>query len=198
MNKLNFSAEYSQRGDDELLQLASDRFSLTSGAAAALDDELHQRHLTECDRATHQQFVRRREQREAGRQRRRIFGTRSDSGKWLDKWVDLFWALLAIVLISSGYIALPNRYHMRPDLQEAAVHVMFASVFIAVVARSWWRQIGFSMSLALVVCDSYVCCPRLDTARRKSPQRKTSHLARLCAVFRCLRLCLAVATEPLR
>jgi hypothetical protein len=65
MNKVNFSAEYSQRSDDELLQLASDRFSLTSGAAAALDDELHQRHVTECDRATHQQFVRRREQREA-------------------------------------------------------------------------------------------------------------------------------------
>jgi hypothetical protein len=149
MNKVNFSAEYSQRSDDELLQLASYRFSLTSGAAAALDDELHQRHLTECDRATHQQFVSRREQREAIRRRRRIFGTRSDSGKWVDKWVDLFWVLLAIVVISSVYLALPNRYHMKPDWQEAAVHVTFASVFIAVVGRSWWRQIGFWMSLAL-------------------------------------------------
>jgi hypothetical protein len=57
MNKLNFSAEYSQRSDDELLQLESDRFSLTSEAAAALDDELHQQKLTESDRAKHQQFV---------------------------------------------------------------------------------------------------------------------------------------------
>ena len=145
MNKLNFSAEYSQRSDDELLQLASDRLSLTSEAAAALDDELHQRNLTESDQAKHQQFVRRKEQREAVRRRRRIFGTRSDSGKW----VDLFRTLLAIVLISSVYIALPNRYHMKPDWQEAAVHVMFASVFIAVVCRSLWRQIGFWMSLAL-------------------------------------------------
>jgi hypothetical protein len=38
---------------------------------------------------------------------------------------------------------------MRPDWQEAAVHVMFASVFIAVVGRSWWRKIGFWMSLLL-------------------------------------------------
>jgi hypothetical protein len=149
MNKLNFSAEYSQRSDDELLQLASDRFSLTSEASAALDDELHQRNLTESDRAKHQQFVRRKEQREAMRRRRKIFNTRSHSGNWVDNWVDLFWALLATVVISSVYLALPNRYHMKPDWQEAAVHVMFASVFIAVVGRSWWTQIGFWMSLAL-------------------------------------------------
>jgi hypothetical protein len=149
MNKLNFSAEYSQRSDDELLQLASDRFSLTGEAAAALDDELNKRNLTESDRAKHQQFVRRKERRDATRRRRRIFGTRSYSGKGVDKWVDLFWALLAIVLISSVYVALPNRYHMKPDWQEAAVPVMFASVAIAVVGRSWWRQTGFWMSLAL-------------------------------------------------
>jgi uncharacterized membrane protein YfcA len=44
----------------------------------------------------------------------------------------LSWASLAIVLISSVYVALPNRYHMKPDWQEAAVLVMFASVLIAV------------------------------------------------------------------
>jgi hypothetical protein len=42
-----------------------------------------------------------------------------------------------------------SRYHIKPDWQEAAVHVMFASVFIAVVSRSWWRKIGFWMSLLL-------------------------------------------------
>jgi len=149
MNKLNLSAEYSERSDDELLQLASDRSSLTSEAAAALNDELHRRKLTESDQTRHQQFVRHKEQREAMRRRRKIFGTRSDRSRWIDRWVDMFWTLLAIALFSATYVALPNRYHVKPDWQEAAVPVMFASVFIAVVGRSWWRKMGFWMSLIL-------------------------------------------------
>ena len=145
MNKLNSPAEYSERSDDELLQLASDRSSLTNEAATALNDELRRRNLTESDRTEHQQFVRRKERREALRRRRKIFGRRSDRSQW----VDVFWALLAMALISSAYVALPNRYHMKPDWQEAAVHVMFASVFIAVCGRSWWRKIGFWTSLVL-------------------------------------------------
>lgn len=145
MNTLNFSAEYSERSDDEILRLASNRSSLTNAAAAALDKELRRRNLTESDRTGHQQLLRRNERREAMRQRRRIFGTRSDRGKW----VDLFWTLLAIALISSVYVALPNRYHMKPDWQEAAVDVVIATVFIAVVGRSWWRKMAFWMSLVL-------------------------------------------------
>jgi len=145
MNKLNFSAEYSERSDDELLQLASDRSSLTHEAATALNVELRRRNLTESDQSEHQQFVRRKERREAMRRRRKILGTRSDRGKW----VDVFWTLLAIALISSAYIVLPNRYHVKPDWQGAAFQVMFASVFIAVVGRSWWRRIGFWMSLTI-------------------------------------------------
>jgi hypothetical protein len=141
----DFSTEYSERSDDDLLLLASDRASLTTVAAAALDAELRRRNLTESDQLKHQQFVKRNEQREARGRRRKIFGTRSDRSKW----VDVFWTLLAIALISFAYLALPSRYHMRPDWQEAAVHVMFASVFIAVVGRSWWRKIGFGMSLSL-------------------------------------------------
>lgn len=145
MNKLNFSAEYSERRDDELLQLASDRSSLTDEAAAALNDELRWRNLTESDQTKHQQFVGRKERREAMRRRRRIFGRYSDRSKW----IDVFWTFLAIALISSAYIALPNRYHMKPDWQEAAFHVMFSSVFIAVVGRSWWGQAGFWTWLVL-------------------------------------------------
>jgi hypothetical protein len=141
----DFTTEYSERSDDELLLLASDRASLTTEAAAALDAELRLRNLTESDQLKHQQFVKRNEQREARRRRRKIFGTRSDRGTW----VDLFWTLLAIALISFTYLALPSRYQMRPDWQKAAVHVMFASVFIAVVGSSWWRKIGFWMSLLL-------------------------------------------------
>lgn len=145
MNNLNFSAEYSERTDDELLELASDRSSLTNAAAAALADELRRLNLTETDQTEHQQFVRRKERREAMRRHRQIFGRRGDSSKW----VDVFWMLLAMALISSAYIALPNPYHMKPDWQEAAVHMMFASVFIAVVGRSLWRKIGFWASLVL-------------------------------------------------
>jgi len=50
MIKVTFSAEYSERSDDELLRLASDRSSLTNEAAAALDDELRRRNLTAPDR----------------------------------------------------------------------------------------------------------------------------------------------------
>jgi hypothetical protein len=141
----DFSTEYPERSDDELLLLASDRASLTPEAASALDAELRRRNLTESDQVKHQQFVKRNEQREARTRRRKIFGTRSD----LSKWVDVFWTLLAIALISFTYLALPSRYHMRPDWQEAAAHVMFASVFIAVVGSSWWRKIGFWMSLVV-------------------------------------------------
>jgi hypothetical protein len=141
----DFSTEYSQLSDDELLLLASDRASLITAAAAALTAELSRRNLTESDRAKHDQFVRRNEQREAKRRRRKIFGTRKD----LATWVDLFFALVAIALISFTYLALPSRYYMKPLWQEAAVDVLFASVFIAVASRVLWRKIAFWMSLVI-------------------------------------------------
>lgn len=141
----DFSTEYSERGDDELLLLASDPSALTTEAAAALDAELRRRNLTESDQAKYQQFVKRNDQRAANRQRRKILGTRRDRRSW----VDVFWALIAMALISFTYLALPSRYHMKPDWQEAAVDVMFASVFIAVSSDVWRRKIGFWMSLAI-------------------------------------------------
>jgi hypothetical protein len=141
----DFYTDYAERSDDELLHLASDRASLTDEAAAALQAELSRRKLTESDQAKYQKAVEHQERRDALKQRRRIYGRRSDR----NQWVDLFWTLLAIALISSIYIALPNRYHMKPDWQKAAVLVMFTSVFIAVVGRSWWRKISFWMSLVL-------------------------------------------------
>jgi hypothetical protein len=141
----DLSTEYSGRSDDELLLLASDRASLTTEAATALDAELRRRNLTESDQARYQHFVKRNEQREAKRRRRKI------SGSWRDRrsWVDLFWALITLALISFTYLALPSRYHMKPDWQEAAVHVMFASVFIAIASGVWWRKISFWMTLAI-------------------------------------------------
>ena len=141
----DFSTEYSERGDDELLLLASDPSALTTEAAVALDAELRRRNLTESDRAKYQHFVKRNDQRAANRQRRKILGTRRDRRSW----VDVFWALIAMALISFPYLALPSRYHMKPDWQEAAVDVMFASVFIAVTSSVWRRKIGFWMSLLI-------------------------------------------------
>ena len=190
----DFSTEYSERSDDELLLLASDRASLTTEAAAALDAELIRRNLSESDQVKHQQFVKRNEQREAKKRRRKIFGTRRDRGAWLD----LLWTILAMALISfRTYLALPSRYHMKPDWQEAAVHMMFVSIFIAVVGRSWWRKIGFRDIVDLVVCHPPFRCPCLDTAGRKSQPRakKTRDLAWLCAVLCCLSTRAPVAAE---
>jgi hypothetical protein len=99
----DFSTEYSRRSDDELLLLASDRASLTTEAAVALDSELHRRNLTESDHAKHQQFVKRNERREAKRRRRKILGIRRDPRSW----VDLFWAVMAMALFCSHILRSP-------------------------------------------------------------------------------------------
>ena len=61
----DFSTEYSVRSDDELLHLATQRHSLTTEAAAALDAELRRRNLTESDRVEHQKFENRQGRRES-------------------------------------------------------------------------------------------------------------------------------------
>lgn len=142
----NFSNEYSKRSDDELLLLACDRASLTTEAAEALDSELHHRNLTEPDRVKYQRFVKRNEHRNAMRRHGKIYGTRTDRSSW----VELFMAFTAMALISVVYLVLPIRFRMRGDWEEAAVAVMFASVFIAVFfAGLWWRRVSFWMSLAI-------------------------------------------------
>ena len=72
-----------------------------------------------------------------------VFGSRRDRSSW----VEVIAGLLVIALISFAYLALPSRYHMRPEWQEGAVPVMFSSVFIAVFGRSLWRKVVFWISL---------------------------------------------------
>ncbi len=142
----NFSADYSRLGDDELLRLASDRPSLTTEAAIALDGELLRRNLTASDQLKYQQFVERNEQRETRRRRRKILGSRRDRGSW----VNLFVGLLIMVLISFAYSLLPSRFQLNPDWQEAALIMMFTSVSIAVVfGTSVWRKMAFWVSFLL-------------------------------------------------
>jgi hypothetical protein len=142
----DFSTEYSERSDDELLHLASERHSLTTEAAAALEAELRRRNLSESDRVKHQRFVKRQEQREARRHRGRTFGP----FKYQLSWLELLWAFAAIALISFTYIALPSRYHVKSEWQEAAFIVMMTSVLIAIASRSvFWRNFAFWMSLVM-------------------------------------------------
>lgn len=137
---------YSQWSDDELLHLATQRHSLTAEAAAALDAELSRRKLTESDQVEYQKFTKRQEQREWRKERRAKIPTPGLKRQLTGR--EILEALATMALISVTYIALPSRYHLRPDWQEAAVMVMMTSVMVAFSAISW-RKIAFWISLLI-------------------------------------------------
>jgi hypothetical protein len=139
----DFSTEYSQRSDDELLHLATLQHSLTTEAATALDAELRRRNLTESDRVEHQKFAKRQERREFRGRRRKLFGKRQFS------WLELLSAFVAMAAIGGAYLALPARYHLKPDWEESAVYVMLPFVLVAAGWRSLWRDITFWIALIL-------------------------------------------------
>jgi hypothetical protein len=175
----DFSTEYSQRTDDELLHLASDRDALITEAAAALDAELRRRNLSESDRVQQQRFVKRQEQRETARRHRKTFGAYKDPSTWLDA----LWALLACALISFAYLALPRRYHMKPDWQEAAVYVMMTTVIIIIFCRTiFWRKFAFWVSL-LISSVIHLVIVHAWTQRVPNLDRGSSKLAFLLGLF---------------
>ncbi len=183
----DFSREYSQRGDDELLHLATQRHSLTAEAAAALDAELRRRNLTESDRVEHQRFAKRQERRESRGRRAAIFGKRQFS------WLELLSAFAAMGVIAGAYLALPKRYHLRPDWEESAVYVMMPLIIVAAGWRSLWRNVSFwialilSSAIQLVIVHAWV-----ERAGRLS--RGSGKLAALLgfvlfvAIYGCIRL----------
>jgi hypothetical protein len=140
----DFSIEYSQRSDDELLHLASDRHSLTTEAAAALDAELRRRKLTESDRVELQKFVKRQGRRQGRRRRLKIYGLKDRL-----TWRDILGAFAAMAVISFIYLVLPSRYHLKPDWEDSAVLVMIPSVVIASARSVSWRNFTFWMSLVM-------------------------------------------------
>ena len=153
----DFSIEYSHRSDDELLHLASERHSLTMEAAAALDAELRRRNLTESDRVEYHKFVKRQERREG---RRRHWKIPTPGLKNRMTWRDILEAFAAMALISFTYLALPSRYHLKPEWQEAAVVVMITSVTVVFAANSWrkiafWMSLGISSAIQLVVLHAW-------------------------------------------
>lgn len=139
----DFPTEYSHSSDDELLHLATQRHYLTTEARAALDAELLRRNLAESDRLEHQKFVKRQERREFPARRRKILGKRQFS------WLELLSAAAAMAVIAGAYIALPKRFHLKPDWEEPALCVMIASVMVIVGWRSLWRNITFWIALIL-------------------------------------------------
>lgn len=157
---IDFATEYSSRSDGELLHLASVRHSLVPEAAAALDSELRRRNLTESDRIEQQKFVKRQERREGSRNTklRRRWGRLGL--KWELKWRDIMEMLAVMAVIAIVYFALPRRYHLNPDWQEAALLVMLTSVGLAFIVRSWrniifWISLGVSSSIHLIVVHAW-------------------------------------------
>ena len=166
----NFSSEYSQRSDDELLHLASDRHSLTTEAAAALDAELRRRNLTESDRVELQKFVRRQGRREQMMRRRKTGGLNNQL-----TWLDNLGTLAAMAVISFIYLVLPSRYHLKPDWQDSAFLVMMTSAFIAVAFRSnFWRNFTFWMSL---VMSSVIHLVVIHAWKQRVPNRGEARVA---------------------
>jgi len=142
----DFSAEYSRQSDDELLDLASHRQSLLAEASAALDAELRRRNLTEADRVEHQRLVRRYEQRESRQHRRKPI----EPLKYQMSGRDMLWAFSLIALICFTYIALPVRYHLKPEWQEAGFIVMLATIILIFATRQvFWRKSTFWISIAI-------------------------------------------------
>jgi hypothetical protein len=89
----DFQREYAELNDEELLQVASDRQSLTDTAKSELDAEIRNRNLTAADLAKHQRFVKRSEQLETVRRNKIVFGNRRSLVGWVQFGL---WTLLVI------------------------------------------------------------------------------------------------------
>ncbi len=182
----DFPTQYADLSDEELLQVASDRGSLTDDATVALDAEMQKRHLTREDLIT-ERFVKPRSQREARRTRRKLFGNRRDRESWVDGLVTAFWSVLVFALVWVAYIALPQRYHFPRDWEEAAGIVMFSSVFLAVAGGFWWRKAAFWIALgissAIHVLLIHIWITRVGTLWGHRPQGQFAILLGIILFF---------------
>lgn len=149
----DFPTEYSHLTDGELLHLASSRHTLVPEASAALDAELRRRNLTESDRIEHRRHYQRQERLQVRRSRRITFGVLKDRMTWRD--ILGAFGMIAILLVA--YFALPRRYHMKPEWQEATFYVMMTTVLIVAASKNTlWRTITFWMSLGISTAIHFV------------------------------------------
>ncbi len=78
---------------------------------------------------------------------------------------------MAIILVA--YFALPSRYHLTPDWQEAAIIAMLTPVGLAFIVRSWrniafWISLGISSGIHLIVVHAWTRhTPDLSHAQAK-------------------------------
>ena len=185
------STEYSHRSDDELLQLATQRRSLTTEAATALDAELRRRNLTESDRIEHQKFRKRQERHEFIGRRRRLFGKRQFSG------LELLSMFAVMAVIACAYLALPKPYHLNPDWEQTAVYLMIPFVIVIVGWRSLWRDIAFWMAV-VISCAIQLAVVHAWVQRAGELRRGAGRAPRLRLVCRDIRMHQAITTELLR
>lgn len=156
----DFATEYSTRTDGELLHLASARHSLVPEAAEALDAELSRRNLSEHDRIEHRKYVKRQEQHD-DRKRTSLRRRWERLGlKWQLSGREILELLAVMAAVIVAYFALPGRYHLNPDWQEAAVIVTLTSIGLAFIVRSWrniafWISLGVSSAIHLVVVHAW-------------------------------------------
>ncbi len=154
--------EYAKLSDDELLQLSSDRSSLTDEAKLVLEAEMRNRNLTALDVSKHEEFVRRSEQRERRRRNRKLFGNRWTRLSWIETAVMLFWTATGISLISIFYLALPAPYHLPDKWEESAKYVMFSSVFLVAASselrpkKRFWISLLMSSSAHLFIVHAWI------------------------------------------
>ena len=186
----DFSAEYSERSDDELLHLASERHSLTAEATAALDAELRRRNLTESDRLEHQRTVKRYEQREARKHRRYIESSFLVRFKLPQALAGLI--MLAVLWAMSH---LPVRYQEK---WGQTIYTTVAFVVIAILSspKTYFRRCGItSLSWAALLASAFACAvaSQLSLTIGKTGQWSTSGMlvgwAAFCATYLGLWIC---------
>jgi len=146
--------EYAKLSDDELLHLAAERSSLTDEAKIALEAEMSTRQLTVADVKQHEISVRKNELHELHETRRtsrKLFGIRLPRQKsGVEILVAFFWIAVAISVILLGYFAVPARYRLPADWQEATMYATFTCVFLSVwFFREWGRRLGFWICLLI-------------------------------------------------
>jgi hypothetical protein len=108
------------------------------------------RNLTAADIKIHARFVKKSELRQARSRSRNLFGTPVPQRSGVEILVGLFGITLAISVTLFVYLAVPARYRLPADWQEAAAYAMLNFVVVAVwFFRDWGRRSAFWISLLI-------------------------------------------------
>ena len=120
-------------------------------------------------------------------------GKRSDPSNTNFWWRDLLWAVAAMALVSFTYIALPSRYHMKPEWQDAAFIVMMTSVLIAIASRRVFRRnsafwVSLIISSAIHLAVVHALAQRVPNLNRREGRLAALGIVLFFAVYGFVRL----------